>query len=57
MEPIKTRSKYLNLSTNKFENNAGSSSSNGEIKRLISNEDFTNKNGGLIKAGDIQMTH
>ncbi|NCB12272.1 MAG: adhesin, partial [Erysipelotrichia bacterium] len=50
---IKTND-YLNLQASSIENNAGVILSDGKAT-LISNDDFVNKNGGLIKASDIQI--
>ncbi|MBL3520783.1 hemagglutinin repeat-containing protein [Arcobacter lanthieri] len=50
---IKTQD-YLNLNANSITNNSGVLLSNGKAT-LISNDDFINKNGGLIKGSDIQI--
>ncbi|MDN5041700.1 hemagglutinin repeat-containing protein, partial [Aliarcobacter butzleri] len=50
---IKTND-YLNLNANSITNNSGVILSGGKAT-LISNDDFINKNGGLIKASDIQI--
>ncbi|MDN5089595.1 hemagglutinin repeat-containing protein [Aliarcobacter butzleri] len=50
---IKTND-YLNLNANSIINNSGVILSSGKAT-LISNDDFINKNGGLIKANDIQI--
>ncbi|WP_051488686.1 two-partner secretion domain-containing protein [Aliarcobacter lanthieri] len=50
---IKTQ-EYLNLNANSITNNSGVLLSNGKAS-LISNDDFVNKNGGLIKGSDIQI--
>ncbi|MDN5111180.1 hemagglutinin repeat-containing protein [Aliarcobacter butzleri] len=50
---IKTND-YLNLNANSITNNSGVMLSGGKAT-LISNDDFINKNGGLIKASDIQI--
>ncbi|WP_418180295.1 filamentous hemagglutinin N-terminal domain-containing protein [Aliarcobacter lanthieri] len=50
---IKTQ-EYLNLNANSITNNSGVLLSNGKAT-LISNDDFINKNGGLIKGSDIQI--
>lgn len=50
---IKTN-EYLNLNANSITNNSGVMLSGGKAT-LISNDDFINKNGGLIKASDIQI--
>lgn len=51
---IKTND-YLNLNANSITNNSGVMLSGGKAT-LISNDDFINKNGGLIKASDIQIS-
>ena len=50
---IKT-DEYLNINANSIVNNSGVILSDGKAT-LISNDDFVNKNGGLIKASDIQI--
>ncbi|RBQ32797.1 hypothetical protein CRU92_00005, partial [Arcobacter sp. FW59] len=50
---IKTQD-YLNINANSITNNSGVLLSNGKAT-LISNDDFVNKNGGLIKGSDIQI--
>ncbi|MCT7617524.1 hemagglutinin repeat-containing protein [Aliarcobacter butzleri] len=50
---IKTND-YLNLNANSITNNSGVMLSGGKAT-LISNDDFINKNGGLIKGSDIQI--
>ncbi|MFX4217946.1 hemagglutinin repeat-containing protein [Aliarcobacter butzleri] len=51
---IKTND-YLNLNANSITNNSGVMLSGGKAT-LISNDDFINKNGGLIKGSDIQIS-
>ena len=46
---------YLKLKANSMTNNGGVILSKGNVV-LVSNEDFINKNGGNIKASDIQIT-
>ena len=45
---------YLNLNANSIINNQGIILANGKAS-LISNDDFVNKNGGLIKASEVQI--
>jgi filamentous hemagglutinin len=45
---------YLNLNANSIINNAGVILSNGKAT-LVSQNDFLNKNGGIIKASDVQI--
>ena len=45
---------YLNLNANSIINNQGIILANGKAS-LISNDDFVNKNGGIIKASEVQI--